>query len=169
MRNQGRGDEAGWLEHERLGYNYRISDINCVLGMAQLERLEEILEKRRRVAGWYNERLKGIDGLSVPCSAPEVERSWFVYVALLGEQYSREDRDRILQGLNQRGIGCRNYFSPIHLQKFYRDMFGYQEGDFPVTEHVASRTVALPFYSNLKEEEVTEVVNNLKHLLEKGA
>lgn len=165
MRNQGRVEEAGWLEHQRLGYNYRLSDINCALGIAQLERLAEILAKRERVAGWYNERLKEIDGLSVPYSAPGVKRSWFVYVARLGERYSREDRDRILQGLSERGIGGRDYFSPIHRQKFYREMFGYKEGDFPVTEYVAARTVALPFYSNLKREEVAEVVDNLKRLL----
>ncbi|MBM4462368.1 MAG: DegT/DnrJ/EryC1/StrS family aminotransferase [Chloroflexi bacterium] len=165
MRNQGRGEGDGWLEHQRLGYNYRLSDINCALGLAQLERLEEILAKRRRVALWYNERLRGIEGVRVPCSAPEIKRSWFVYVALLGERYKREDRDRILEGLTQRGIGCRNYFSPIHLQKFYREMFGYKEGDFPVTEAVASRTIALPFYNNLTQDEVRQVTENLRQLL----
>ena len=165
MRNQGRDTGAGWLQHCRLGYNYRLSDINCALGIAQLERIAEILAKRERVAQWYNERLKEIDGLKVPYSSSRVKRSWFVYVPLLSERYSREDRDKILKRLSQRGIGCRDYFSPIHLQKFYKEMFGYKEGDFPVTEYIASRTVALPFYNNLRKEQVEEVVDNLRRLL----
>jgi len=165
MRNQGREERSEWLEHQRLGYNYRISDINCALGIAQLERIAEILAKRERVAQWYNELLKQIAGVRVPYSSLGVKRSWFVYVLLLSEQYRREDRDRILTGLSQRGIGCRDYFSPIHLQRFYKEMFGYKEGDFPVTEYVASRTIALPFYSNLKREDVEQVVDSLTQLL----
>jgi perosamine synthetase len=165
MRNQGRGEGDGWLEHPRLGYNYRLSDINCALGIAQLERIDEILAKREKVAQWYNERLKEIDGVRVPYASPEAKRSWFVYVPLLSERYSGKDREKILKGLSQRGIGCRDYFSPIHLQKFYKEMFDYKEGDFPVTEYVASRTVALPFYNNLKREQVEEVVDNLRQLL----
>ncbi len=165
MRNQGRDEGGGWLEHQRLGYNYRLSDINCALGMAQLERIEEILAKRQRVAQWYNEQLKEVEGIRVPYSSSRVSRSWFVYVPTLLGRYSRQDRDRILSGLRQRGIGCRDYFSPIHLQRFYKEMFGYKEGDFPVTEHVASRTIALPFYNNLKREQVEEVVDNLRQLL----
>jgi len=165
MRNQGREEGGEWLDNPRLGYNYRLSDINCALGIAQLERIAEILAKRERVAQWYNERLKEIDGVRVPYSSSEAKRSWFVYVPLLSERYSREDRDKILKGLSQRRIGCRDYFSPIHLQKFYKEMFGYKEGDFPVTEYISSRTVALPFYNNLKKEQVEVVVDNLRQLL----
>lgn len=165
MRNQGRGEGEEWLRHERLGYNYRLSDINCALGLAQLERLEEILEKRERVAQMYNERLKEVEGVQIPYVAPHVKMSWFVYVIRLSERYTRADRDRILQNLRQRGIGCSNYFSPIHLQPFYRKLFGYKPGDFPIAEHVAERTIALPFYNNLTEREIDYVVSQLKALL----
>ena len=165
MRNQGREDSDGWLEHERLGYNYRLSDINCALGIAQLERIAEILAKREKVAQWYSERLKGLEGLRVPHSSSAAKRSWFVYVPLLSERYSAKDRNRILDALSRKGIGCRNYFAPIHLQRFYREEFGYREGDFPVTESVAARTVALPFYSNLQKVQVERVVETLRHLL----
>jgi len=165
MRNQGREDGDGWLEHQRLGYNYRLSDINCALGIAQLERIAEILAKRDQVARWYSERLEGWDGLRVPYSSSTAKRSWFVYVTLLSERYSAQDRNRVLDGLSRKGIGCRNYFAPIHLQKFYRERFGCGEGDFPVTESVAARTIALPFYSNLQQGQVEQVVDTLRQLL----
>ena len=165
LRNQGRGEGSEWLQHERLGYNYRLSDINCALGLAQLERLEEILRKRERVAQMYNERLRGVKGVRIPYVAPHVKISWFVYVIRLGEEYTQTDRDRILQELRARGIGCSNYFSPIHLQPFYRELFGYKLGDFPVTESVAARTIALPFYNNLTEAQIDYVVSHLKALL----
>jgi perosamine synthetase len=165
LRNQGREDGNGWLEHQRLGYNYRLSDINSALGIAQLERIVEILAKREKVARWYSERLEGWEGLRVPHSSSEARRSWFVYVPLLSERYSAKDRNRVLDGLSQRGIGCRNYFAPIHLQRFYKERFGYKETDFPVTESVAARTVALPFYSNLQEAQVEHVVDAMRQLL----
>ncbi len=165
LRNQGRGEGNEWLQHERLGYNYRLSEINCALGIAQLERLEEILRKRERVAQMYNERLQEIQGVRIPYVAPYVKISWFVYVIRLGEEYTQADRDRILKELCAHGIGCSNYFSPIHLQPFYRELFGYKPGDFPVTESVAARTIALPFYNNLTEAQVDYVVTTLKALL----
>ncbi|MGQ9477797.1 MAG: DegT/DnrJ/EryC1/StrS family aminotransferase [Candidatus Bipolaricaulia bacterium] len=168
LRNQGRGEDEGqgqgWHRHERLGYNYRLSELNCALGLAQLSRLEEILRKRERVAQMYNERLKGVEGLEIPYVSPDVKMSWFVYVVRLSEDYSSEDRARILWGLKARGIGCSDYFPPIHLQPFYREL-GYREGDYPITERVASRTIALPFYNNLTEREVDYVVQSLKELL----
>ena len=144
MRNQGReGDEF-----VRLGYNYRMSDINCALGLAQLERIDEILSKRRQVAQWYKERLKDIEWLTVP----EDRKSWFVYVVRV-----EKDRDKLMQRLQERGIGCRNYFQPIHLTPFYRREFGYKEGDFPVCERVSKETLALPFFNNLTEREIDYV------------
>lgn len=165
LRNQGRGEGNEWLQHERLGYNYRLSDIHCALGIAQLERLEEILQKRERVARMYNERLQNIKSVYIPYIAPHVKISWFVYVIRLGEEYTQPDRDRILKELQARGIGCSNYFSPIHLQPFYRELFGYKAGDFPVTESVAARTIALPFYNNLTEAQIDYVVTTLRALL----
>ena len=167
MRNQGREDSDEWLEHQRLGYNYRLSDINCALGIAQLERIEELLVKRERVAQMYNKSLKGWQEIRIPCSSPEVKRSWFVYVVVLEDRYSRENRNRILRELKKREIGCSDYFTPIHLQPFYMEMFGSKKGDFPITEHVSERTVALPFYNNLNEAEVDFVVQNLKEIVSK--
>lgn len=161
MRNQGRSEDGAWLQHERLGFNYRISDINCALGIAQLERIDEILAKRERVARHYNERLKDVEELILPHFEENKKISWFVYVVRLQDKYSREDRDRILEKLKEKEIGCSNYFSPIHLQPFYREMFGYKKGDFPVTERVSERTIALPFYNNLKEEEIAYVCETL--------
>ncbi len=165
MRNQGRSEGDSWLQHERLGYNYRISDINCALGIAQLERLDEILEKREKVAQMYNERLKDLEDVKIPYVAPQVKMSWFVYVIRLHDSYTKEDRDAILQKLKEKGIGCNNYFPPIHLQPFYRELFEYREGDFPVTEKVSKSTIALPFYNNLAEEQIDYVCRSLKEIL----
>ena len=166
MRNQGRSENRGWLQHERLGYNYRISDINCALGIAQLERIDEILAKREKVARLYNERLKEIEELIVPQFEENKKISWFVYVIRLTDKYSLEDRNSILNKLKEEGIGCSNYFPPIHLQPFYRNFFGYKKGDFPVTEKVSERTIALPFYNNLKEEQIDYVCENLKNIVQ---
>ena len=165
MRNQGRSEDGSWLQHERLGFNYRISDINCALGIAQLERIDDILAKREKVARLYNERLKDVEELILPHSEENKKISWFVYVIRLQDKYSREDRDTILGELREKGIGCSNYFSPIHLQPFYRKLFGYKEGDFPVTEKVSQRTIALPFFNNLKEEEIDYVCENLINIV----
>lgn len=165
MRNQGRSDNNKWLQHERLGYNYRISDINCALGIAQLERIDEILAKREKVARQYNQRLREIEELIIPEFEKNKKISWFVYVVRLVNRFSQEDRDLILNKLKEKGIGCSNYFSPIHLQPFYRKMFGYQKGDFPITEKVSERTIALPFYNNLKEEEIDYVCDKLKEII----
>ena len=164
LRNQGRAEGDGWLQHSLLGYNYRLSEINCALGIAQLERIEEIIQARAKVAHLYNERLGELNQVSIPCIAPGVKMSYFVYVVRLSYNYTREDRDRILRELRARGIGCSDYFTPIHLQPFYQEM-GYREGDFPETEMVATRTIALPFYSHLGQEEIDYIVKQLKGLL----
>jgi len=165
LRNQGRDENGGWLEHQRLGYNYRLSDINCALGIAQVERIDEILNKREKVAQMYNEQLKDIKEIEIPYVSPNIKMSWFVYVIRLSKKYTRQDRDTILQKLREKGIGCSNYFSPIHLQPFYRKQFGYKEGDFPITEYVSARTIALPFYGNLTEKDIDYVVENFKYIL----
>lgn len=166
LRNHGRdtdGDE--WIEHKRLGYNYRLSELACALGLVQLERLESMAERRARVAGWYDDRLAGIDVLHRPALRDDVTLGWFAYVVRLGDRYSRDDRDRVIAGLRAHGIGCRNYFPPIHLQPIYREKFGYGPGDFPVTEAAAERTIALPFFSGMSEAEVDEVVTQLRAAL----
>ncbi len=165
MRNQGREDGNEWLEHKRLGYNYRLSDINCALGIAQLERIEELLGKRESVAQMYNTRLNDWPQVRIPFTSPGVKRSWFVYVIVLEGTYSKDNRDKILKELRKRGIGCSNYFPPIHLQPFYVEAFGFKKGDFPVTEHISERTIALPFYSNLAEAATDHVVQNLRDII----
>ncbi len=164
MRNQGRDEGAGWLQHARLGFNFRLSDINCALGITQLARLDEMLAKRAQVAAWYNDRFEDVADIKTICVSPDVKMSWFVYVARLADHYFREDRDEILGQLRAKGIQCSNYFTPIHLQPFYQT-FGYAAGDFPVTEQVSERTVALPFFNHLEEAQVDIVVNQLKQLL----
>jgi len=155
MRSQGRGESGEWLDHERLGYNYRMDEMS-----AQMERIEEILDKRAEVAGMYGEKLAEIEEVEVPFIADYVNRmSWFVYVVRLKRGI---DRDRVIKHLNEEGVQCKPYFTPIHLQPFYRKMFGYKEGDFPVTEDVTGRTIALPFFNNLKEEQVDYVVEKVK-------
>lgn len=160
MRNQGRGESGEWLDHERLGYNYRMDELSAALGCSQMERIEEILEKRAKVAGMYGEKLAEVEEVQVPYIAPYVSRmSWFVYVIRLERGINRNN---VIKYLNKEGVQCKPYFTPIHLQPFYRKMFGYKEGDFPVTEDVSGRTIALPFFSNLKEEQIDYVVEKLK-------
>ena len=166
-RNQGRGETGGWLQHERLGYNYRLSDLNCALGIAQLSRLGEILDARASVAAKYTRLLRETAPQVLPPApaGPGAGISWFTYVVRLRDEYSPADRDAVVQFLKQRGIGCNTYFSPIHLQPFYREMFGYRPGDFPVTEHVAARTLALPFHNRLTDEEIEIVCTTLADAL----
>lgn len=165
MRNQGRGTQGGWLGHERLGYNFRLSEINCALGVAQIKRVHEILSNRLRSAEYYLPRLRDIPRISLQRIPEDCRISWFVMVVRLDDDYSREDRDRILEQLNAAGIGCSNYFPPIHLQPFYREQFGYRRGDFPICEALSDRTIALPFHGELTEAEVDTVCNTLRRLL----
>ncbi len=163
MRNQGR--DGRWLEHPHLGFNYRISDINCALGISQLERIHEVLDRRERVAQMYHERLEGFDSLRTLGSASYRKRSWFVYVVILDDRFTRKERDGIILGLGKRGIESNAYFFPIHLQPFYRKMFGYKRGDFPIAEGISDRTIALPFYNQLGEPEIDYVCEQVKREL----
>ncbi len=166
MANQGRRVKNGaWLEHVRLGYNYRMSEINAALGVAQMCRIGEILKKRRQVAEWYNRLLGDVNGIEIPYVARRITLSWFVYVIRLADRYARQDRDRVLAGLRSKGVECSNYFQPIHLQPFYRREFGYRRGDFPVCETVSDRTVALPFHARMKRHDVESVVRNMKRVI----
>ncbi|MBI4219101.1 MAG: DegT/DnrJ/EryC1/StrS family aminotransferase [Chloroflexi bacterium] len=161
-RNQGRGADGRWLRHERLGYNYRLSDINCALGRAQLERLPEILAARERVALRYNRLLEEVPEIERPFAAEHVAISWFVYVVRLRPGYTRAQRDRVMGHLRARGIAAGDYFPCIHLEPVYRNDLGYREGQYPVSEDISSRSFALPFFSRLSDEEAREVVDCLK-------
>lgn len=161
MRNQGREAGQGWLEHVRLGFNYRLSDIHCALGIAQLSRIEDVLSRRNAVAGLYRERLSQLDDLLLPVAPQQGRVSWFVYVVRLADRFTRADRDRILLVLRENGIGCNSYFAPIHLQPFYIEQFGFKVGDFPVAEHISERTIALPFFTAMTPGQVTQVADCL--------
>ena len=156
LRNQGRATDA-WLSHARLGFNYRMSEVTAVLGEVQMRRLEEILAKRRRAAGFYDEALADVEEIHLPPMHDRSRASWFVYVIRLADRYTQADRDAILAHLRGNGIGCSNYFVPIHTQPYIMETLGTRPGDFPVTEQVAARTIALPFFTNLTAEQVMRV------------
>lgn len=163
LRNQGRDDADAFLIHHRLGFNYRISDINCALGISQLKRLPDMIARRSQVAQWYREGLADVaENIHVPAEQEGVEVSWFVYVIRLADRYNSRNRDALEQYLRDHGIGCNVYFPCIHLQPFYREAFGFREGDFPVTEHIAERTLALPFSSRMSAKDVAQVCETLK-------
>ena len=163
LRNQGRDTFDGWLAHSRLGYNYRLDELSAALGAVQAARLDELLAKRERVAGWYAARLAGLEGVERPVPAPWTTRmSWFVYVVRLAPGH---DRDRVIRDLEARGIPARPYFPPIHLQPFYRGRFGLRPGDFPVTEAAGASCLALPFFGTMREEQVDTVCGALAEAL----
>jgi len=158
LRNQGRGGAQGggggrwWMEFERLGYNYRLSDIQAALGISQMRRLPEILDRRRAVAQRYIERFMAHPDVILPTIDPRTTMSWFVFVVRLGDRYTREERDRIIEGMHRHDVGAAAYFPCIHLQPHYRAL-GYAEGDFPIAERVSARTLALPFFTKLAERD----------------
>jgi dTDP-4-amino-4,6-dideoxygalactose transaminase len=163
LRNQGRAPGDTWLEHTYLGYNYRLTEMSAALGRVQLERLEELLNKREQVAAWYKERLAPIVGVEAPVRLESTTRmSWFVYVIRLAESI---DRDKLIAALDADGIPVRPYFSPIHLQPFMRQQFGYQEGSYPVTEDLGRRGLALPFSSVMTQTQVELVCASLAKAL----
>ncbi|MFQ6047987.1 MAG: DegT/DnrJ/EryC1/StrS family aminotransferase [Phycisphaerae bacterium] len=165
MRNQGRDEPGQWLIHKRLGYNYRITEMSCALGVTQMRRVGRLLAQRARVAELYRQHLSEERRLSMQRIGPDVEMSWFVMVVRLDDGYSRQQRDRIITALRGRGIGCGNYFWPIHLQPFYMERFGYRAGMLPVCEAVAERTIALPFHARMTEQQVETVCRQLRSLL----
>jgi len=168
LRNQGRSTDGAWLGHERLGYNFRLSDINCALGIVQLSRIKQIKEKRRQVAGWYQQMLADEARLIVPTEPDGCSISWFVFVVRLADDIDVAYRDRILQQMRHNNIQVGNYFPPVHLQPFMVEKFGYKPGDFPVTEAVSKTTIALPFYSNLRKDDMAIVCKTLKEVLDKN-
>jgi perosamine synthetase len=162
-RNQGRAPDMGWLDHDRLGFNYRLGDIACAIGLAQLDRLDGMLAGRARAAALYREALDGIEGLELPCEDRGAEvRGWFVFVVQLPHG---SDRDATIRALRERGVQSKPYLPAIHLMTFYRERFGHREGEFPVCEDVAARSVALPFFPELNEGQVARVAAALREVL----
>lgn len=163
LRNQGRDVFDAWLSHTRLGYNYRLNDLACALGIVQLSRLDEMLAKRAKVAAWYGERLQGMDRVHSPSTVVTTSRmSWFVYVVRFD---SMDERAMTMKALANRGIASRPYFTPIHLQPFYVEKFGYRRGDFPITEALGDTSLALPFSSVMTEDQVDGVCQELATVL----
>ena len=155
--NVGGTPGGSWLRHERLGYNFRMSEINAALGVAQMRRLDEILDKRHAVANAYFARLAGNSHLVLPTVLEGTTMSWFVFVVRLAPSYTIEERDRVIRGLRRQEIGTSDYFPCIHLQPFYQEMFGFRSGMFPIAESVSQRTFALPFYNQLTRSEIDHV------------
>ena len=165
LRNQGRKPTDDWFEHSELGYNYRISEMNCALGLSQLRRIDSILERRRAVAKEYDSRLRcRLDLVLPPLHVPGCVLSWFVYVVRLSARFSADDRDAVRRRLQERGIGCGRYFAPIHLQAAYRCHLS-ADVRLPVTESQAERTLALPFFNRIKSDQIAEVCDVLLEVI----
>jgi perosamine synthetase len=165
LRNQGR-DGMDWLAHQRLGYNYRLSEIASALGVVQCERLDEILSNRRRVAQEYISRLMTNRHLILPTLDERTHMSWFVFVVRLTDLFETEQRDAIVRQLRAENIGANVYFPPIHLQPYMLERLHHKRGDFPVCEYVSDRTIALPFFSRMTREQVHRVCDVLDSLLD---
>jgi len=166
LRNQGRDIFDAWLNHTRLGYNYRLDELSAALGLAQIQRIDDLLARRAQVAAWYNQRLAEVDLVDCPFIAPTTTRmSWFVYVVRIQTPASR---DEVMRRLAEEGIPSRPYFTPIHLQPFYRETFGYAVGDFPVTEQLGEVSLALPFSGVMSEEQVDLVCQRLRVAVERS-
>ena len=162
-RNQGRAPDMGWLDHDRLGFNYRLSELACALGIVQLGRLREMLAARGRAAARYRQALAGIEELRLPCEDADGDRrGWFVFVVQLPR---RCDRDAVVRALAAQEIQSKPYLPAIHLMSFYRERFGHREGEFPVCEEVAERSLALPFFPQITEAQIERVAGALRAII----
>jgi perosamine synthetase len=164
LRNQGRTYDTGaWFDHVRLGFNYRWTDVQAAIGIAQLEKLDRILERRRAAAERYNRLLDGLDGVETPLADdPDHTRSWFVYVVTLAPEL---DRERVMAELRAAGIGTAEYVPCVHLQPYMRERYGFRDGMFPIAEDVCSRTMALPFFAQIEPDDQVRVVEKLADTL----
>lgn len=166
LRNQGRDDSGEWLNHVRIGYNYRLNEISCAIGIEQLKKLNFILSERSRIAAEYTKILRDVEEVIVPYTAPGVRNSWWVYYLRVGKGI---DRNKLLAYLNSHGVSSRGYFDPpIHLQPVYRKIFGYTRGDFPVTEKVSGSGFIIPFFVGLEIREIKRVCNLIKEAIRRA-
>src|SRR5215471_4845437 len=159
LRNQGRSEMGSWLEHERLGFNYRMDEMSAALGLSQLRRIELFLTRRQQVADVYAQRLRCVPCVRIPVVSPRVRMSWFVYVVALDKAI---DRSTVIEYLKKRHIPVRCYFSPIHLQNYMRLCVSCGSGELPTTVSIARRTLALPFHNLLTTSQVDEVADALQ-------
>ena len=159
LRNQGRNIDGEWLEHERIGYNYRMSDLQAAVGLAQMQRLQSILLKREKVAKRYMKLIESYNlSITVPHTLKECTMSWFVFIIILPEH---ADQQAVIRYLHDNGIQSKQYFPPIHLQPVYREFYSYKPGDYPICEQMSKRTLAIPFHNRLTIEEQTYVIEQL--------
>lgn len=166
LRNQGRADSGEWLNHVRIGYNYRLDEMSCAIGIEQLKKLDFILKKRKEIATKYTNRLKKIDELITPYVAPHTEISWWVYYLRIKKGL---DRNKIVSYLNENGVSARGYFDPpIHLQLIYKRLFGYKGGEFPVAEKISKSGFIIPFFVELKDKEIEKVCRTIKEAVRRG-
>lgn len=158
---------SGWMSFSRLGYNYRLSEIQAALGVTQMEKLHRIIQERQEVADRYIQRFMGVSDVILPNVEPGVRMSWFVFVLRLSSEYTEEERDRIIAGMHRHDVGAAPYFPCIHLQQHYRDAFGYKPGDFPVAESISQRTIALPFYTGLSARDQDFAASTFELMLQR--
>ena len=157
LRNQGRSPNMQWLDHERLGYNYRMDEMSAALGLAQLSKLDYMIEQRRVIAALYNKHfLKYSDIVSLPQTAKGNTHTWFVYVVRIKDPKIK--RDNVIEILAKQGISTKPYLPSIHLFSFYKNKFGFKRGDFPISEAVSDTSLALPFYIGLKDQDIKHIV-----------
>ncbi|MDP3999599.1 MAG: DegT/DnrJ/EryC1/StrS family aminotransferase [bacterium] len=162
LRNQGRLENAQWLDHVRLGYNYRLDEMSAALGIAQLEKIKFLISEKQKIAGWYDKYLSAYRNLAqVPIVVPGNVHTRFIYVVLI----RNKNRNQVIKRLSRCGITAKPYFPSIHLFKFYRASFGYRPGDFPASELVSNKALALPFYIGLKEQDVRHICKILIKIL----
>lgn len=166
LRNQGRGSDRQWLDHARLGYNYRLSELSAAVGLAQLERLDFLMKKRREIATWYTQALVPLrDQIILPETGRHATHTWFVYTVRIKDH--RIKRDEVIDELARAGIGSKPYLPSIHLLDFYRKRFGFKRGSYPVSERVSDSTLTLPLYIGITKKDVRRIVQTLREILEK--
>ena len=166
LRNQGRNETDDWFQHEEVGYSYRLSEINCALGVAQMKRIDSILARRRAIANSYRERLGQSPDLHLlPPGRPGFETSWFTFPLVLADRFTREARDRIVREMANAGIACGRYFAPIHLQPAFREVGSSRAGNLRLTEEIAGRCIALPFFHQIADAQIDEVCAHLVRLV----
>ena len=165
LRNQGRAPNMQWLDHERLGYNYRMDEMSAALGLAQVEQLDFLVEKRKELAAWYTQDLASLGAVETPYTGPGSTHTWFVYVVRIKNK--RIIRDKVIEDLAKAGVYTKPYLPSIHLFSFYKEKFGYTEGDYTVSERVSGSTLALPFYIGLTKQDIKHIVAVLAKTLKK--
>lgn len=161
LKNQGRVKNDQWLDHKYLGYNYRLDEMSCALGISQLEKLDFMIKERRKIAGWYNKMLASNSNIiQTPAIAINNTHTWFVYVIKIKDK--KINRDLLIKKLKKIGISTKSYLPSIHSFDFYKKQFGHKIGDFPISEDMSAYSLALPIYIGLTESDCFYIINKLR-------